>query len=152
MFLILNCWACLQHESPVVENLSHNPMVIADKVIEHETIEGPIQAVISLTPPDPRLGDDITMRLLVYCSSNYIVEIPIIKGGFEEFSVELIGGGGGGGAGKSISEHNYILRPLKSGTLTIPTIRIFYREYDSSKNNEMFTDEFNITVHNGLDE
>ena len=99
----------------------------ADEAIEREFTSGPVTTKITLTPQQPLIGDNVTLKITVTSEDKVEVLMPAFGDALDRFSIvdfaesdELSDTGG------SIKTQTYRLQPPMSGKQAIPPILVEY--------------------------
>lgn len=115
-----------------------------------ETRDGPVRARVELAPPQPRLGDALTLVLTVRADAGVAVDMPAFGDALGRFSIldfapreALLEDGG------TRLSQRYTLQALASGSQRIPRLRIEYvdgRGGAQSESRELLTDELAFDI------
>lgn len=102
--------------------------------LEKTTRKGPVEAVVNLDPPDPKIGDSVTLTLTVVAEKDVEVLMPEFGQAMERFPIldfttsEKIDG-----EGRTVLAQTYYLQPPRSGKQRIPSIMIEFVDRRSGK-------------------
>lgn len=128
----------------------------AETALAVETREGPVAATLSLTPPEPRLGDPLRLALVVTAKAGVTVEMPAFGDALGRFAiVDFTPREEATADGVRLSQR-YTLQTPMSGRQRIPRLRLeFLDERDPdvvAKPRELLTDELAFVVKSVLPE
>ncbi len=120
------------------------------EVLSSVTEEGPVRATVTLAPAAPRLGDPLTLELVVASEPRVSLEMPEFGEALDRFSIldfaprrETTEEGG------TVASQRYTLQAPMSGRLRVPALRIEYAdERDGADDGyrELMTDEIAFEV------
>lgn len=114
-----------------------------------ETRAGPVTATVLLTPANPRLGDALTLRLVVTAEPGVTVEMPAFGEALGRFPiVDFTPRRETSDAGARLSQR-YTLQTSVSGRQRIPRLRVEFvdeREGRDSRPSELLTEELGFQV------
>ena len=126
------------------------------EVLSSVTEAGPVRATVTLAPAAPRLGDPLTLELVVAGEPRVAVEMPEFGEALGRFSIldfaprrETTEDGG------TVASQRYTLQAPMSGRLRIPALRIEYvdeRDGAADGYRELMTDEIAFAVASVLPE
>ncbi|WP_417736262.1 hypothetical protein [Rosistilla oblonga] len=95
--------------------------------IEKVSQSGPVSVAISLDPPEPLIGDPVTLRIEVQAEQDVEVLMPEFGEALDRFAiVDFVPREAIDDAGKTILSQQYRLQPAGSGKQAIPPILIEY--------------------------
>ncbi len=139
-----------------VESGSDEPAVpdenaLVEEALSVQSSEGPVTAVVTLTPAEPRLGDPLVLTLAVTAKAGVTVDMPAFGDALGRFAIvdftpsqEVADDGG-----VRLSQR-YTLQAPTSGRQRIPRLRLeFLDERDpgvAAKPRELLTDEIGFAV------
>ena len=96
----------------------------AETPLAVETQEGPVTATLSLAPPEPRLGDPLTLILIVTAKTGATVEMPAFGDALGRFAiVDFTPREEATADGVRLSQR-YTLQAPMSGRQRIPRLRL----------------------------
>jgi len=125
------------------------------------TEEGPVKATVELAPPEPRLGDSLTLTLTVEAQPDVTVEMPAFGEALGRFSiVDFTPRERTEPDGRKIQSQRYTLQAPMSGKQRIPPLRIEFLDQreghaaadGAEEYRELLTDELAVTVASVLPE
>lgn len=130
-----------------------------DDAVQRTTELGPVKAVVSLRPRAPKLGDPLTLTLVVESDSGVTVEMPAFGEALGRFSiVDFAPRRSTSRGGKTVQSQRYTLQPPMSGRQRIPPLRIEFVDERPDKLpdsgepeiRELLTDEISIDIESVL--
>ena len=135
---------------PAVESSAPAPVADAGEPLTAETREGPVSAVVSLAPAEPRLGDLLALTLSVEAKAGVRVEMPAFGDALGRFSiVDFAPRQEVDENGDSLAAQRYTLQAPVSGRQRIPRLRIEYvdeRQGQDPRTRELLTEELGFEV------
>ncbi len=126
-----------------------------DDAVQRTTELGPVKAVLSLSPLEPKLGDPLILTLVVESDSGVTVEMPAFGEALGRFSiVDFTPSRSTSTVGKMVQSQRYTLQPPMSGRQRIPPLRIEFVDERPDKLpdsgeaeiRELLTDELSIAI------
>ncbi len=127
-----------------------------DDVVRRTTELGPVKAIVSLRPLEPKLGDPLTLTLVVESDSGVTVEMPAFGEALGRFSiVDFAPRRSVFDGGKTVQSQRYTLQPPMSGRQRIPPLRIEFIDErpdklpesgEGGEIRELLTDEISISI------
>lgn len=118
--------------------------------------EGPVRATVTLAPAAPRLGDPLTLELVVTAEAGVILEMPEFGEALGRFSIlDFAPRRGTDADGATVARQRYTLQAPMSGRLRIPGLRLEYvdeRDGGAGPYRELITDEIAFEVASVLPE
>ncbi len=120
------------------------------------TEEGPVRATVTLSPAAPRLGDPLTLELVVTAEPGVTLEMPEFGEALGRFSIlDFAPRRGADADGATVAGQRYTLQAPMSGRLRMPGLRLEYvdeRDGDAGPYRELITDEIAFEVASVLPE
>ena len=111
--------ACL-----VAIGLLINP-VLAAEPLEKSTRKGPVEAMVSLEPADPSIGDTVGLTVRVVGEKGVELLMPEFGQALERFAIlDYTSDEAIDGEGRTVATQSYLLQPPRSGRQSIPPIMI----------------------------
>jgi hypothetical protein len=108
-----------------VLNLMVGPSAKADSSIESENRLGPVKVRLIVTPAEAVIGDVVELELVVEAEPGVELLMPEFGEALGRFEiVDFAPSQSRGNSGQSIARQKYRLQPTRSGTLTIPPLRV----------------------------
>jgi hypothetical protein len=129
--------------------------------VSRTTEIGPVKAVVTLGPPEPTLGDALTLTLVVEADSGVTVEMPAFGEALGRFSiVEFAPHATTAKGGKTVQSQRYTLQPPMSGRQRVPPLRVEFVDERPDKLpdsgeaevRELLTEEVSIEIQSVLAE
>ena len=148
---------CARTETPETAEVEAPPTEVIQKVSE----EGPVRAEVTLSPVAPKLGDPLTLKLLVVAAAGVDVELPGFGEALGRFSiVDFTPRREVGADGETIATQTYRLQAPMSGRQRIPPLRIEFLDErpgrvpdgEQAMPRELLTDEIPIEIASVLPE
>ena len=151
---------CAQEERsgrPAAEDASVSAGAPAlPETLSSVTEEGPVRATVTLSPAAPRLGDALSLELVVTAEAGVILEMPEFGEALGRFSIlDFAPRRGADAEGATVARQRYTLQAPMSGRLRIPGLRLEYvdeRDGGAGPYRELITDEIAFEVASVLPE
>ncbi len=131
---------------------------VADDALTSTAELGPVRATLELRPKEPRLGDVLTLSLVVTAEAGIEVTMPDFGEALGRFSIVSFEPRERHQAGQTVHEQVYGLQPPMSGPQRIPPLRVEFvdkRKRAGKKqleSRELLTDELAVNVASVLPE
>jgi hypothetical protein len=95
------------------------------KPLEVASESGPVHAIVRLSPPEPAIGDPLTLELEVHAEPDVELLMPEFGEALDRFSiVDFTHSEEADEAGGTISRQRYTLAPSRSGAQVIPPLLV----------------------------
>ena len=140
-----------------VDSTPPNPEPKEGEALSAQTREGPVEATVTLTPAEPRLGDPLVLTLTVQAEANVAVHMPAFGDALGRFDIldftprEEVAEDGG-----QLKSQRYTLQAPMSGPQRIPRLRIEFLDerggQPATAPRELLTDELGFNVASVLPE
>jgi hypothetical protein len=126
-----------------------------EDAVSRTTELGPVKAIVSLGPGSPKLGDALSLTLVVEADSGVTVEMPAFGEALGRFSiVEFAPRSATTADGKTVQTQRYTLQPPMSGRQRVPPLRIEFvderpdklPESGEAQVRELLTEEVSIEI------
>ncbi|GAB4569209.1 MAG: hypothetical protein Tsb0020_23270 [Haliangiales bacterium] len=154
---------CAQGESGADDADRADDAAEATEAISHTSELGPVRAVVTLTPAEPRLGDSLSLTLEVTAEPGVTVEMPSFGEALGRFQIEQFTPRQRVDAdGTTIATQTYALQAPMSGRQRIPPLRVEFVDEraaagagatggdDDDEVRELLTDEIAVEVESVL--
>ena len=155
LWAVAAAMACDSGEAPSGEA---TPTPEAEPITK-KTQVGPVEAVVTLSPPKPALGDPLTLTLNVQAEANVEVELPAFGEALGRFSImDFVPKRTTTPDGRTEASQRYRLQAPMSGKHKIPSLRIEFVDRRDGQTpdggtaavQELLTDEMSVEVSSVL--